>query len=111
MKQLIAIKTAHTLIWAFFVACILAIPILSQRGDDGLVAVFIAIVAGEVAVLGVNHWHCPLTPVAARFTSNRAPNFDIYLPAWLARYNKQIFGTLYAAGSLLALVLWLGRAR
>jgi len=25
-------------------------------------------------------------------------NFDIYLPEWLARYNKQIFGPLYAVG-------------
>ena len=40
----------------------------------------------------------------ARYTDDRRPNFDIYLPSWLARYNKQIFGSLFAAGILLVLV-------
>jgi hypothetical protein len=44
--------------------------------------------------------HCPLTAVAARYTAERRPNFDIYLPAWLARHNILIFSTLYAAGLL-----------
>ena len=46
----------------------------------------------------------PLTTVAARCTHERRANFDIYLPEWLARYNKHIFGALYAAG--LAFTLW-----
>jgi hypothetical protein len=33
-------------------------------------------------------------------------NFDIYLPEWLARYNKEIFGTLYVVGLVFALVRW-----
>jgi hypothetical protein len=37
----------------------------------------------------------------------RADNFDIYLPLWLARRNKVIFGTLFAVGELLVLALWL----
>ena len=36
--------------------------------------------------------------------------FDIYLPEWLARYNKQIFGPLYVAGVVYALVRYLGLA-
>jgi hypothetical protein len=31
-------------------------------------------------------------------TAEHSMNFDIYLPEWLARYNKQIFGPLYAVG-------------
>jgi hypothetical protein len=41
---------------------------------------------------------CPLTAVAARYTAERQDNFDIYLPLWLARYNKVLFGVLYAVG-------------
>ena len=36
-----------------------------------------------------------------------AHNFDIYLPLLIARYNKEIFGTLYVAGLAFGLVLWL----
>lgn len=101
-----AIKFGHTIVWAFFVGCILAIPVTSLLGAHLVAAWLIAVVAFEVAVLATNHWHCPLTSLAARFTANRAPNFDIYLPAWLAAYNKPIFGTLYGAGIILALIQW-----
>jgi hypothetical protein len=50
---------------------------------------------------------CPLTGVAARYTDDRRPNFDIYLPEWLPRNNKQIFGTLYAFAVLFLVVRWL----
>jgi hypothetical protein len=103
------IKTVHTLVWIFFVLCIFAIPVMSWRGDDGLAALFVGIVAIEVAILALNRWHCPMTPLAARFTESRAPNFDIYLPSWLARYNKQIFGSIYAAGAVFAFAMWLFR--
>ena len=50
---------------------------------------------------------CPLTPLAARYTDDRRDNFDIYLPLVMARYNKEIFGTLYVAGLVFGLALWL----
>ena len=65
----------------------------------------------EVAVLLVNGWRCPLTSVAARYTSDRQDNFDIYLPAWLARHNKSIFGTLYVAGLVFAVARWAAALR
>ena len=45
---------------------------------------------------------CPLTSIAARYTDDRRANFDIYLPEWLARHNKAVFGALYVAGILVA---------
>jgi hypothetical protein len=54
----------------------------------------------EVAVLAANKLRCPLTAIAARYTEDRQDNFDIYLPLFLARYNKQIFGSLFLAGLL-----------
>jgi polyferredoxin len=106
MKALHAIKLVHTLAWAFFAACVLAIPYFAWRADYRRAALLIGIVFIEVLVLLFNGWRCPLTPVAARYTDDRRDNFDIYLPEWLARHNKLVFGTLYVAGILLTLARW-----
>jgi hypothetical protein len=100
-----AIKTVHTIAWALLAGCVLAIPLASWRNDHR-VAWLAAIVAVEVVVLLLNGWRCPLTSVAALYTDERRENFDIYLPRWLAKYNKSIFGTLYVAGIAFALVRW-----
>ena len=105
--RLRAIKTLHTVVWAFFAGCIAAIPVLAWREELRLAAVFIAVVAVEVLVLVANRMSCPLTPVAARYTDDRRDNFDIYLPEWLARHNKTIFGGLYVAGILLTVTRWM----
>ena len=76
------------------------------RGDELVSPSQVAVVAGEVAVLAFNNGRCPLTSLAARYTADRRDNFDIYLPQWLARHNKLIFGTLYVAGVAFALVRW-----
>lgn len=108
--RLRAVKTLHTVVWAFFVACIAGIPVAALAGRFDLALVLIALVTGEVLVLAANRWRCPLTAIAARYTEERRDNFDIYLPLWLARYNKQIFGTLFAAGLLLTVIVWLRAA-
>lgn len=107
MNALTAIRLGHTVVWVFFVACILAIPIFTLSSRFGFAALFTAIVACEVGVLVLNRMRCPLTGVAARYTNDRRANFDIYLPEWLARNNKRIFGTLYVFAVLLLLVSWL----
>lgn len=108
LSALRTVKAVHTVVWAFFVACIFAIPIFAWRGEFKLAVLMIAIVAVEALVILVNDWRCPLTAVAARFTEDRRDNFDIYLPLWLARYNKVIFGWLFVAGALFTLALWRG---
>jgi len=102
------IKTLHTMAWALFAGCIVALPIASWHGDHGAAAWLAGIVLVEVIVLDFNRWRCPLTAVAARYTEDRRANFDIYLPQWLAKRNKQIFGPLYLAGIFFALASWLG---
>jgi hypothetical protein len=99
------VKVVHTLAWALFAGCIVALPVVAWQGDFAAAAVLIAVVSFEVLVLIANRWRCPLTDVAARFTDDRHDNFDIYLPLWIARYNKEIFGTLFVAGILVTLVL------
>jgi hypothetical protein len=106
VARLVAIKAIHTVIWAFFVVCILAIWVFALRGDYAHAALAIGIVLVEVLVLILNGWNCPLTAVAARYTDGRHDNFDIYLPEWLARQTKLILGTLYVAGIALTLAQW-----
>lgn len=102
---LVAIKLLHTAVWAFFVASIVAVPLAARAGRFDWSWRFGGIVMVEVLVLVFNRMRCPLTDVAERYTDDRRPNFDIYLPASLARYNKEIFGTLFLAGVVYAALL------
>lgn len=105
-RQLLAIKLLHTVVWAFFVACIVAVPVFALQDRLRIAAWFAGIVFVEVLILAFNRWHCPLTPIAARYTGDRRANFDIFLPEWLARHNKTVFGALYVAGLLVLLWRW-----
>jgi hypothetical protein len=105
-KRLVAIKTIHTFVWAFFAGCIVTIPILAWLGRLRYAAALIAVTFVEVLVIALNNGSCPLTGVAARYTPDRRDNLDIYLPEWLARHNKRIFGALYAGGVILTGYLW-----
>lgn len=108
VQVLRVVKAFHTLVWAFFAGAILAIPIATWLGEFAWVAGLTAVVLIEVTILAFNRMRCPLTAVAARYTEDRRANFDIYLPLWLATYNKQIFGVLFIAGLLFALFRWIG---
>jgi hypothetical protein len=44
---------------------------------------------------------CPVTILARKYSDSQQPNFDIYLPNWLAKYNKEI----YTAIVLIALII------
>lgn len=106
-RRLLAVKGVHTAVWVFFAGCVVAIPILAWRDNLRLAVGLSGVVFLEVLVLAFNRWSCPLTPVAARYTEDRSPNFDIFLPVWLARYNKEIFGSLYVVGLILVVYRWL----
>ena len=107
MSALAWIKLLHTAIWCFFAGCILALPIAGVLRRFRTAAILTTVVLVECAVLALNHFRCPLTDLAARYTQERPDNFDIYLPVWLARHNQAIFGTLFVAGGLLVLWQWL----
>jgi hypothetical protein len=94
------VKTVHTFTWGIFVLAIFAIPAVTVLGDLHSAIWLSVVVWIEVFVLIINHMRCPLTGIAERYASNRADNFDIFLPTWLARNNKLIFGTAFAAGEL-----------
>ncbi len=107
-RSLAAIRAVHTAVWAFFAGSIAVIPVAAWRGRFGAALLFAAVVSVEVLVLAINRMRCPLTDLAARYTADRRPNFDIYLPEWLARRNKEIFGTLFVLGLIYTLLRWQG---
>lgn len=103
------IKLAHTAIWAVMASAIVALPIAAMRGRFRVAGWLTALIVAECIVLALNGGRCPLTDLAAQFTQDRAANFDIYLPQWLAQYNKEIFGGLFVLGELVWFWRWLAR--
>jgi hypothetical protein len=86
-QTLTLIKLAHTAIWAIMATAIVAIPVAAMRRWFRLAAWLGAPIVAECIVLALNSGRCPLTDLAARFTADRAANFDIFLPRWLAQNN------------------------
>ncbi|MBS1875739.1 MAG: hypothetical protein JSU00_21165 [Acidobacteria bacterium] len=103
------IKLAHTVVRAFFAGCIVAIPAATAMGRLGWAMALSAAVLVECGILACNRGRCPLTDVAGRYTKERQDNFDIYLPLRLARYNKVIFGALFAASLIYLAGAWITR--
>ncbi|PZA11989.1 hypothetical protein DNX69_08140 [Rhodopseudomonas palustris] len=99
-RALAAVRLLHTAIWAFFASSIVAIPVTIWLGQLVAALWLSLFVWGEVVVLLLNRMRCPLTALAARYTDDRADNFDICLPRWLARHNQRLFGTLFALTQL-----------
>ena len=93
--KLIAIKSLHTLIWVGYnlVIIYLLYAVITDRMDAWF-WVGLSLVGLEVLVLLLFRMHCPLTLVARRYSGSTAANFDIYLPLWLAKYNKLIYGII-----------------
>jgi hypothetical protein len=100
-------KARHAAIWLFLAGCIVAIPFAGAWRQFRLASVLTGLVLVECAVLAMNRRRCPLTDLAGHYTEDTRDNFDIYLPLWLARRNKTIFGTLFAIGELFVLGRWL----
>ena len=99
------VKLAHTLIWFVFVAAILYVCYAGMFNKvNNLVWFCIGAVIVEGAVLLANKGKCPLTSIAYRYTDSHSIGFDIFLPVWLAKYNKLLFSTLFLVG--VALVIW-----
>jgi hypothetical protein len=105
--MLTAIKLLHTVIWAILDGSIVALPLAGVLRRFRWAAILTGLVLLECGVLAVNRGRCPLSDLAQQFTADRADNFDIYLPNWLAGHNKGIFGVLFIAGELVVLGYWL----
>ncbi len=110
-SALAAVKTLHTAVWVVLAGSIMALPVTGAVHRFHWAFILTVVILGECGVLALNEGRCPLTGVAARFTDDRADNFDIYLPNWVARHNKTIFGTLFIVNETIVLWLWLKGGR
>ena len=103
--MLTALKIVHTFIWIVMTTANFAAFYLALVGRfNWLFFLCLALLGGEIVVIVVNRWHCPLTDVMAKYTSDRAANFDIYLPLWLAKNNIKIFSALLVVEILIVLL-------
>lgn len=100
--KLVLTKLLHTVIWFFFVA-VIGYVVYCGMADDISRYTWLAagLVVLEGLVLLVFEGRCPLTLIARNYSDSDRDNFDIFLPNWLARYNKLIFTSLYVVGLLL----------
>lgn len=96
------VKLIHTIIWAVMVTAIFYILYC------GIINIYnnflwfsVGLIAFEGLVLLINGGTCPLTPIARKYSSDTSDNFDIYLPNWLAKYNKIIFTLIFIVGLIL----------
>jgi hypothetical protein len=93
--KLVVIKTIHTLVWFFFNVVIfyLLYAVIVDRIDKWVwICLSLIVVEGLVLLAFKNI--CPITIVARAYSKSNKANFDIYLPNWLAKYNKQIYTTI-----------------
>lgn len=104
MDKLRTIKLIHTLVWMFFVS-IIFYTVYCGIFDKITVYTWIAIglVILEGLVLVAFKMFCPLTLLARKYSDSEKENFDIYLPLIIARYNKQIFTSIFLVGLILVL--------
>jgi hypothetical protein len=107
IPMLTAIKLLHTAVWAILAGSIVVLPIAGVLRRFRWTAILTGLVLLECGVLAVNGGRYPLSDLAQRFTDSHANNFDIYLPNWLAQYNKVIFGVLFVGCELVVLGCWL----
>lgn len=97
-EKLTLIKIAHTAIWLFFNVVIfyMLYAVIVNKMDIWLWVGY-GIILLEVLVLLAFKMFCPLTVWARKYSNSTKDNFDIYLPNWLARYNKLIYGLIMVA--------------
>ena len=96
MSKLTLIKIIHTIVWIFFnvVLFYMAYAVIVNKIDK-LVWIGVALIVLEGLVLLTFSKMCPLTIIARKYSDSTKNNFDIYLPDWLAKYNKLIYTTFF----------------
>lgn len=95
-NRLLIIKIVHTGIWLFFniVLFYLLYAVIINKIDHW-VWICISLVIMEGIVLLLFKMFCPLTIMARKYSNSTKDNFDIFLPNWLAKYNKLIYTSIF----------------
>jgi hypothetical protein len=94
-NKLRALKIIHTVVWTFFNCIIfyLAYAVLINRIDKWI-WICLSFILLEGLILLASKKICPITIIAKKYSASNKENFDIYLPNWLAKYNKEIYSTI-----------------
>ncbi len=103
--RLVCLKILHTFVWAAFVLMI-AYTFYSGVSNRIKRSTFYSILAVffEGVLLLAFQWKCPITLVAHKYTEEHGPGFDIFLPPFLARYNKVIFTLFYLLSVMIVMM-------
>lgn len=105
-KKLVLVKILHTVIWVFFnVVIFYLLYAVIQNKIDIWVWICLGLIALEVIILLIFRSVCPVTLLAEKYSDSDRANFDIYLPHWLAKYNKRIYSVIV----LIAIIILLYR--
>ena len=93
--KLVLIKIIHTIIWFFFNVVIfyMLYAVVTNKIDYRLWIGYGFFVLEGLALLACR-FYCPLTILARKYSDSAKDNFDIYIPNWLAKYNKRIYTSL-----------------
>lgn len=98
-SKLIVVKALHTLVWIFFnVVIFYFLYAVIIDNIDKWVWICLGLIGAEACILLVFGNVCPITIVAKNYSHSSNDNFDIYLPNWLARYNKLIYSAIVITG-------------
>jgi hypothetical protein len=93
--KLLLIKTIHAVVWLFYNAVMfyLLFAVIIGKIDKWVwIGPGSFLLEGIILLLFRNM--CPLTIIAGKYAGSTKDNFDIFLPNWLARYNKLIYSIL-----------------
>ena len=100
--KLILVKLLHTAIWVFFIILIFyLLYAVTINKIDMWVWICLGLIGLEALILLIFRSVCPVTLLAGRYSDSNRANFDIYLPHWLAKYNKHIYSVIVAAAVLI----------
>lgn len=103
--KLLIVKWLHTIIWVIFVTFIFYIIFSGITGNiTNWTWISVGMIVLEGLILWIFKYFCPLTLIARKYSDSNKHNFDIFLPEWLAKYNKVIFTTLFIIGLILVII-------
>ena len=104
-SKLKKVKILHTLIWIFFnvVISYMLYAVISNKLDIWLWICYVIILL-EILTLSYFKFSCPLTLIARKYSNSKKANFDIYLPNWLAKYNRIIYGAVILAVMIITII-------
>lgn len=109
--KLLWIKIVHTIIWLFYnwVIFYLLYAVIINKIDKW-VWICIGLVILEGLVLLAFKMFCPLTVIARKYSNSEKDNFDIFLPNWLAKYNKLIYTSIFVIALLILIFRIMNKA-